>query len=150
MVLFAFQESVSIMPDGTIFIHIALILLMIWILNRTFFRPVNRVIEEREKNSGGRFTESEEILRDVEAKNERYNQQLLEARSESYDLIETERREAVLQREAEISRVKAEVEQRTAAEFTELETQTAQAEAQIAEEAKIMADKITRNILKTA
>ena len=150
MVLFAFQESVSIMPDGTIFIHIALILLMIWILNRTFFRPINRVIEEREKSSGGRFTESEEILRDVEQKQELYNQKLLEARSESYDLIERERREAVLQREAEISRVKSEVEQRTAAELAELQAQTIKAEAQIADEAKIMADKISQNILKAA
>ena len=56
MVVLAFAEggAIQLVPDGTIFIHIALILLMIFILNRTFFRPVNRVLDARERNKGGR------------------------------------------------------------------------------------------------
>ena len=149
MVLFAFQESVSIMPDGTIFIHIALVLLMIWILNRTFFRPINRVLETREKNKGGRFGEAEEILRDVEEKQERYTHELLGARSESYEMIERERLDAVAQRDTEINRVKEEVAARTETELAELKAQTVEAEAKIAEEAGKMADKISQTILKT-
>ena len=44
-----FAFVVQLFPDGTIFIHIALTLIMIWVLNRTFFRPINRVLEPREK-----------------------------------------------------------------------------------------------------
>jgi F0F1-type ATP synthase membrane subunit b/b' len=54
MFFLAFAD-IQLVPDGTILIHIALILLMIWLLNRTFFRPINRVIAAREKNKGGRF-----------------------------------------------------------------------------------------------
>ena len=150
MVLFAFQESVSIMPDGTIFIHIALVLLMIWILNRTFFRPINRVLETREKNKGGRFGEAEVILRDVEEKQEHYTHELLEARSKSYEMIERERLDAVAQRDTEINRVKEEVATRTETELAELKAQTIEAEAEIAEEAGKMADKISQTILRTA
>ena len=85
MVLLAFAESapVQLIPDGTLFIHIALILLMIWILNRTFFRPINHIISSREKNKGGRSSEAESLLREVSAKETQYNESLREARSKT-------------------------------------------------------------------
>ena len=39
--------QIQLFPDGTLFIHIALILLMIYILNRTLYRPINRVLDTR-------------------------------------------------------------------------------------------------------
>src|SRR5215211_7770180 len=100
MVLLAFAaESIQLFPDGTLFIHIALILLMIWVLNRTFFRPINRVIESREKHKGGRGSEAETILSDVTEKQAKYNRELLAARSEGYELIEKERNAAVAARQ---------------------------------------------------
>ena len=71
LAILAFQ-TFELVPDGTMFIHIALILLMIWILNRTFFRPINRIIESREKNKGGHSSEAQEILRNVGEKQSRY------------------------------------------------------------------------------
>ena len=61
MILLAFAESIQLFPDGTLFIHIALILLMIWVLNRTFFRPINRIIQSREKHSGGHASEADPV-----------------------------------------------------------------------------------------
>jgi F0F1-type ATP synthase membrane subunit b/b' len=98
MVLLAFQE-VRLVPDGTLLIHIALILLMIWVLNRTFFRPINRVIESRERSKGGRSTEAQEILKQISDKQSCYEQTMLKARSEGYELIERERAQAVAVRQ---------------------------------------------------
>jgi F-type H+-transporting ATPase subunit b len=145
-VILAFQ-SVELVPNGTLFIHIALILLMIWILNRTFFRPINRIIESREKNKGGRSGEAEEILKSVEEKQSRYDAAMLEARSKGYELIEKERSEAIAKRQAEIGAVKEEVAQMTAQEKAELERQTAEAKAALAQDAAKMAEKISSNIL---
>ena len=64
----AFAESIQLFPDGTLFIHIALILLMIWVLNRTLFRPINAIIESREKQKGHGGSEAASILKDVDAK----------------------------------------------------------------------------------
>ena len=143
----AFQE-VRLVPDGTIFIHIALILLMIWVLNRTFFRPINRVIESRERNKGGRFTEAQEILRAVQEKQANYNAAMLEARSKGYEMIAKERSAAVAQRQEKLSSVKAEVEQKIARENGELERQITEVKTTIARDAEQMAEKISSNILR--
>ena len=124
MVFLAFAE-INLVPDGTMLIHIALILLMIWTLNRTFFRPINRIIESREKNKGGRFGEAESILQKVGEKQTRYDAAMLEARSKGYELIEKERSQAVARRQSEIEKVKSEVVTSVAREKEELTKQTA-------------------------
>jgi F-type H+-transporting ATPase subunit b len=148
MVFLAFAQSVQLVPDGTLFIHIALILLMIWILNRTFFRPINRIIESRERNKGGRFTEAESILNEVSEKQAKYNQAMIEARSRGYQTIESERAAALAEREAKISRVKEEVAKRFEQEKGQLQTQTVEARTAIAAEADRLAEKISANILR--
>ena len=147
MFLFAFQE-VRLVPDGTIFIHIALILIMIWVLNRTFFRPINRVIESREKNKGGHSSEAQEILKGISEKQARYDAEMLKARSEGYELIERERNEAVTIRQERIGTVKEEVTQLVARENQELDKQAVAARATIVQEAEKMADRISASILK--
>ena len=150
MVVLAFAESsaIQLVPDGTILIHIALILLMIFILNRTFFRPINRVIAAREKNKGGRFGEAEEILQQVAEKNAHFESVMREARLEGYNKIEAERSAALTEKQAQVEIVKAEVEQKLATEKDEIVRQAETARQQITTEAKVLAEKISSNILK--
>lgn len=149
MFLLAFAEqSIQLFPDGTIFVHIALILIMIWVLNRTFFRPINKVIDAREKHKGGAGGEAEMILKDVAEKDARYNKAMLEARSEGYDLIEKQRAEAVAARQALVAQAKDETARSFAEQKGQLEAQTTAARASIASEAEQMADRIAANILK--
>ncbi len=149
VLLLAFQE-VRLVPDGTLIIHIALILLMIWVLNRTFFRPINRVIESRERNKGGRSSEAQEILKNIGEKQSHYDAAMLEARSAGYELIERERNQAIAERQAKIGAVKVEVDQLIARENQELNNQSVTARATIAQEAEKMAERISSNILKQA
>jgi len=149
VLLLAFQE-VRLVPDGTLIIHIALILLMIWVLNRTFFRPINRVIESRERNKGGRSSEAQEILKNIGEKQSRYDAAMLEARSAGYELIERERNQAIAERQTKIGAVKVEVDQLIARENQELNNQSVTARATIAQEAEKMAERISSNILKQA
>lgn len=146
MVLLAFQE-VRLVPDGTLFIHIALILLMIWVLNRTFFRPINRILESRERSKGGRSSEAQEILSKIGEKQSLYDATMLRARSEGYELIERQRAEAVAVRQERVAAVKEEVAQTIAQETAELNRQTVEAKATIARQAEQMAERISANIL---
>lgn len=148
MHLLAFAESIQLFPDGTIFIHIALILLMIWLLNRTFFRPINRVIESREKQKGGRGSEAAEILKEIGEKQAVYDREVLEARSRGYELIEKEHAAAVAAREKQLGNVKTELSEKLSAEKQELQTQAGEARATIEKEAEKLADTISANILK--
>ncbi len=147
MFLLAFAE-VQLIPDGTLFIHIAIILLMIWILNRTFFRPINRIIEQREKNKGGRFGEAETLLKEVAEKETKYNEALRDARSKGYELVEKERLKALNKRQEKLGTAKEEIQQKLTEETTQLEKQTAEARQSIAAEAEKMAEKISSNILR--
>lgn len=150
MFLLAFAEgsSIQLVPDGTMLIHVALVLLMIYILNRTFFRPINRVIESREKNKGGRSVEAEEIMRDVVVKREKYDLAMREARTKGYEIIDKERSKALKKKEAKISGVKESVAASLAEETVELENQTSSAREAIRSEAEKLADKISATILK--
>ena len=148
MYLLALAESIQLFPDGTIFIHIALILLMIWVLNRTFFRPVNRIIESREQNKGGAGSEAEKILSEAAAKQSKFDQAMLAARSEGYELIEKQRVAAVAARQEKVAAAKAETSELLASEKKELQDQTETARATIASEADAMAEKISENILR--
>lgn len=149
MFLLAFAEgSIQLFPDGTLFIHIALILIMIWVLNRTFFKPINAIIEKRSRQKAGRGGEAEEILEDVNKKQKKYEKAMLEARTESYEMVETERTQAVEQRQAAISDAKARAADLLAREQQQLRDAVAAAKVEMALEAEKMADKISSNILK--
>lgn len=148
MHLLAFAESIQLFPDGSLFVHIFLILLMIWILNRTFFKPVNQVIASREKFRGGRNLEAEEILSSVTEKQQKYNAEIRGARTEGHSLIEKERSEAILARHEKLATAKAESHSALESGKREIERQTATARAAIESEAEQLADKISASILK--
>jgi len=148
MLLLAFAESIQLFPDGTLFIHIALILLMIWVLNRTFFRPINRIIESREKHKGGHGSEAEAILGEVGKKQAKYTEELLAARSEGYELIEKERMAAIEMRQSKIAEAKSETIETLTSSKSEIRQQAAAARTLLAKEAEVMAEKISSNILK--
>lgn len=147
MAILAFLQ-IQLIPDGTLFIHIALILIMIWILNRTFFRPINKVLESREKNSGGRATEAQEILNQVRDKNAAFDSAIREVRTEGYELIEKQRSKAVAKRQKEVEAVKGEVAGLLSTEKESIAQQAAEAQKSITDEAQKLAEKISANILK--
>jgi F-type H+-transporting ATPase subunit b len=148
MHLLAFAETIQLFPDGTLFIHIAMILAMIWILNRTLYRPINRIIESREKNKGGHSSEALAILSDVEEKESYYNKEMLDTRSKGYGLIEKEQKKAVAAREEKLREAKAEAAAKLDASKAELEKLAAEAHAAMANDAEKIADRITASILK--
>jgi F-type H+-transporting ATPase subunit b len=149
MHLLLFAESIQLFPDGTLFVHVAMILIMIWVLNRTLYRPINRIITSREKHKGGKSGEAAAILKETEEKETRYNREMLDARSAGYELIEKEQKDAVAERDKAIGEVKAEVAEKFDAGRAELKQQTDEARAAIGTDAEKIADSIAASILKS-
>jgi F-type H+-transporting ATPase subunit b len=149
MHLLAFAESIQLFPDGTLFLHVALILVMIWVLNRTLYRPINRILESREKNKGGHSAEAAEILKDAEAKESRYTTELLDARSAGYELIEKEQKAAAATRDERLAEARAGFASTFESGKAELEKNAADAHSVIGVEAEKIADRIAANILKS-
>lgn len=148
MVVFA--AGIQLIPDGTLFIHIAMILAMIFLLNRTLFRPINKVLQSRAKNTGGRSTEAQEILKQVADKEGSYKATLRDVRTEGYELMETQRTQAVTERNEKISIVKNEVAAMLETEKTSVQSQFEAAQKDLTKDAKKLAEAISSNILKTA
>lgn len=150
MLVLAFAESVQIMPDFALVVHVVFILVMIWVLNRTFFRPINKVIASRESGKGGRLSESEQILQLAAEKEQTYKDELLESRNKGYELIEIERTSAIEQRQQNVSTAKAEIETKKSQDLEELSKHTESIRKEIDTTAEKLADQISSNIIKAA
>jgi F0F1-type ATP synthase membrane subunit b/b' len=148
MVVFA--AEIQLIPDGTLFVHIAMILAMIWLLNRTLFRPINKVLQTRAKNTGGRSTEAQDILKQVAEKDSSYKLALRDVRTEGHEMAETQRVQAVTERNEKISAVKTEVAIMLETEKTSVQSQFENAQKDLTKDAQKLAEGISANILKTA
>src|ERR671939_1354401 len=112
MTFLAFAEnSIQLVPDGTLFLHILIILVMVFVLNATLFKPINRILEERERRTRGRSSEAHDILRRVEDKLRHYENALREERAEGYRLMEQVRAEAMRKRQEVLNSVREDVNQ---------------------------------------
>lgn len=149
MYLLAFAESsIQLFPDATLILHIILILVMIWVLNRTLFRPINAILERRDRFKGGTSSEAAEMLGDVAKKEERYNTETLAARNQGYELIANEQQQGTAAREAQINSARNDAAAKIEQGKAEIETQTAAARAEIGANAEKLAEKIAANILE--
>jgi len=110
MILLALAEnSIQLVPDGTLLLHIVIIVVMVLILNLTLFQPINRILEQRELQTSGRLSEAHATLAKVREKLEWYERELREARAEGYRLLEQERLEALHERAQLIAVLKEEI-----------------------------------------
>lgn len=147
MIFLAFAEEIRLVPDGTLFVHIALIVLMIYVLNKTLFRPIGRVLEERERHTTGRSGEAGEILASVEDKLSRYERSLREARAQSYQVLEQQRAEALRARQGKLEEVREEVTRSIEREKGSIQAQAQAARATLEEESRRVAASVSAQIL---
>src|SRR6266567_4307508 len=43
------ENSIQLVPDGTLLLHVLIILIMVYVLNATLFKPINQILEAREQ-----------------------------------------------------------------------------------------------------
>ena len=139
-------ESVLSIDGSFLFIFFSIILL-IFILNHTLFKPINQILNERERLGTGRSGEARRMMGEYEERLKRYESQLREARGEAYQRLEAERRETALARQRMIAEVKAETSARIDGAKQEIAKQAAGARQNLENEARTMAGAITSQIL---
>jgi len=140
-------SSIQLVPDGTLLFHIFLILLMVVVLNRTLFRPVNTILQDREEMGQGALAEASEIRRNVEEDLRKYEEGLRLARVDGYRETESQRRQELSQREHDLSSLRLELTKTIAREKALLQEQTDQARGILLTEAKVLASQIEERIL---
>src|SRR3977135_3587918 len=101
------ENSIQLVPDGTLILHVLLILLMVYVLNATLFRPINQILAAREKRTRGRLTEAQEIMGNVSEKLTEYERALRAARKEAYALSEHDRAGAIQDRQRKLDEMRS-------------------------------------------
>jgi F-type H+-transporting ATPase subunit b len=140
-------NAIQLVPDGTLLFHVALIALMVALLNVTLLKPINRILEDRERRTKGRLAESQAVLASVNAKLREHEARLREARAEGYVLLEEERAAVSRERERKVSEVKAEVSTWLQEQKEQLKMDAEQIKAKLESDANAMGRGIARQIL---
>lgn len=146
--MLAFAESIQLVPDGTLFIHIGIIITMVFVLNRFLFKPVSRVLSEREARTHGRSGEAYEIVRRAMESLSRYENSLRQARAEGYSLLERQQAEAYSERQRRVALVREEVGAQIEEQKREIHAQAEVARVTLGEEARRVAANISSQLLR--
>lgn len=141
------ENSIQLVPDGTLILHVFIILLMVYVLNATLFKPINQILASREKRTRGRLTEAEEIMENVGEKLSDYERSLRQARSEAYALTEAQRAEAMKDRQEKLNEMRAQLSQSIAQEKEIIQRQAAEARTTLEAESRGIAREIGSRVL---
>ena len=141
------ENAIQLVPDGTLILHLLLLVGMVAILNRTLFRPINNVLEEREGQTRGRLAQAQRLSEVFESSLLQYERILREARTAAYLLIHTERAGALRLREEKMALVNEEIRSWIRKERAEIERQAEEARKALAIESSDSAMRIGSRVL---
>ena len=147
--LLAFAEGGSniINPDGSLVFVLLLFLLFVFVMNRLLFRPIGRILDQRQTLTVGAANDARAAARRYEMRLNEYEVTIRQARAESYKRLEAQRAAALEARRLVVEAAK----QQTAAEIAqakaEIQRQAEQARTTLATESQQIAEDISRTIL---
>ena len=146
--MFLAEASIQLVPDATLLLHLALILVMVFVLNRTLLKPINQILAEREKEISGRLSEASALKAETEEKLSKYNETLREARTDGYRLLEKERAEALKQKDEKLRVYRDEMSKDVAQQVEATRKQEEAVRAELETQASSISDLITSRILR--
>ena len=141
------ENSIQLVPDGTLILHVLIILVMVYVLNATLYKPINSILEAREKRTKGRLSEAQEILKTVSQKVAAYEQSLRQARAEAYAFAESERSSAMQDRQQKLNEMRRQLAESIAKEKQAIEQQAAAARGILDTESRRIAREIGARVL---
>jgi F0F1-type ATP synthase membrane subunit b/b' len=142
------ETSIQLVPDGTLLLHLLMIAIMVFILNRTLLKPINQILAERERQITGRLREAEALAAETEGKLRKYNEALHDARVDGYRLLEKERAAGLKQREERLRAHREAMSKEVAAQVEATRMQEELAKRELETQAASISDLISSQILR--
>ena len=142
------ETSIQLVPDGTLLLHLLMVAIMVFVLNRTLLKPINQILAERERQITGRRTEAAAMAAETQEKINRYNEALRDARSEGYRLLEKERAEAIKQKDEKVRLYREEVSRRVATQVEATRQQEESVKKELDAQAASIGNLISAQILR--
>ena len=142
------ETSIQLVPDGTLLLHLLMVGIMVFILNRTLLKPINQILVEREKQITGRRTEAQMLVAETQEKLQKYNQALREARAEGYRLLEKERSEGLKQKDEKLRLYREEMSREVATQLEATRRQEQSVRAELEGQAAAISSVISSQVLR--
>src|SRR5438128_2189233 len=141
------ENSIQLVPDGTLILHVLIILVMVYVLNATLFKPINRILEARDRRTRGRLSEAQEILKNVSEQLANYERQLRLARGEAYAFSERERGAAMQERQNKLNEMRVHLAESIAQQKEAIQKQADEARGTLEVESRRLAREIGARVL---
>jgi len=136
-----------VIPNLSIVWIITLVLLLAFILDRLLFRPIARVVGERQDAIRSAQELASSASARAESASREYEAALGGVRAEGYKLMDEKRREALARRARLLSEARADVERSLQDVSSRLDTQVAEARERLRQEADVLATLIVERVL---
>ena len=146
--MFLAETSIQLVPDGTLLLHLLMVAVMVFVLNRTLLKPINRILSEREKQISGRLKEAEALSAETEEKLKQYTSALREARAEGYRLLEKERAAAIKDKDEKVRQYREQMSKTVASQLETTRQQEQKVREELESQAAVVGDMISSQILR--
>jgi len=141
------ENSIQLVPDGTLLLHFLFIGLMVAVLGRTLLRPINQILKEREERVRKSLSEASATASSIEEKRARYQSSLRQARIEGYRLLEQVKGGAMKERDERVLLVKEEMAQWASSQLANLRHEEEQVRRELEVQATTIGTLISSQIL---
>ena len=136
-----------ISPDGSLVLVLILFIFFVFLLNRLLFRPIGRVLDQRQNLTEGSANEARAARRIYETRLAEYEATIRQARAESYKQSEQERAVALEERRRVLDEAKQNAHEQIDRAKQEIEKQVTQARSALESESRQIAENISRTVL---
>ena len=142
------EASIQLVPDGTLLLHLFMVGVMVFVLNRTLLKPINQILAEREKQIAGRLKEAEAMASETQEKLKKYNDALRDARADGYKLLEKERAQGLKEKEEKLRQYRDEMSRDVAAQIETTRKQEQAVKGELEAQAASIGSLISSQILR--
>src|SRR6476661_2171382 len=142
------EASIQLVPDGTLLLHLLMVAIMVFVLNRTLLKPINRIFAEREKQIAGRLQEAQRLAAETEQKLKKYNDALRAARVEGYKLLEKERADSLQEKDEKVRLYREQTTREVATQIDNIRLQEKSVKQELESQAASISSLISAQVLR--
>ncbi len=142
------EAQIQLVPDGTLLLHLLMVAIMVFILNRTLLKPMNRILAERERQIQGRLKEAQALAAETEQKRKKYNDALHAARVDGYKLLEKERTDGLKEKDEKVRLYREQTSREIAAQIDNIKRQEQSVKQELETQAASISSLISDQVLR--
>jgi F-type H+-transporting ATPase subunit b len=124
------------------------VVVMVFILNRTLLKPINRILAEREKQVEGRLKEAQTLAAETEQKLKKYNDALHNARVDGYKLLEKERADGLKEKDEKVRVYREQAAREVATQLDNIKRQQQSVKQELETQAASISSLISSQVLR--